>query len=303
MGTEESTCESADQVSDGTISYLYADGTSEDKRRNNDFHPLKCQSNELICQDFFCPGHVRRDNISSVRYEAPTIATHIPIRTVVTGRQKLCIACARHEHSFSTSDSLFYEIQPLLEKVLTTQTHPVDPGNDVDFSPAYNLTKCMAAEIFYSVDLSLDLPDFKSGSQSRRNMPRNIAQNGHPFFNKGYSRISEKDRKTQPISPSSETNDASLEFQINMDYDVDMFSFINYVGKREEEDELEQNRSSLLMLEPLLLLTNATTDKKILRKKESLAHSEYLKLIIIVTTYILSFLLLVSITFYLVYFT
>lgn len=104
-----------------------------------------------------------------------------------------------------------------------------------------------------------------------------------PSPNKGYSRISEK-------APGAEQRDFKL-------------SITDWREEEEQEQEkFDRNRASLLLLEPLLLAPRPGSLQRKLDKDRLLARSEQLKLVRIVIAYTLTFLLLVSITFYVVYF-
>lgn len=81
---------------------------------------------------------------------------------------------------------------------------------------------------------------------------------------------------------------------------------LNYEKCRLEDDdndERRQDRSSLLLLEPLLLMPDIGSSRHGRKNKSPVLRSERTKMIRILIAYVLSFFVLTSITFYVVYFT
>ena len=229
----------------------------------------------------------------------------------------ICSKCARLKESPVYSDRFVYKKQPLLAKemsLLQTNSDSVvfrpsaSREHVTDFMPIFKLTKSNTSGIFYNIGTAFDLLDLKKSLEPsiillettnslRRMDGNNTPVNHRIFLDKGYSRISEK-CAVEPITKDED------DFKVNIDFEIELRNWTEKtVSRRDEVDEHEQNRSSLLMLEPLLLVSSETTNRRQKYETKRLAHSEHLKLVRIVIAYTLTFIILVSITFYVVYFT
>lgn len=198
---------------------------------------------------------------------------------------------------------------------MTRSNSPNLDRDVLDFMPAYKIVKPNAAGIFYSIGSYPDTVDLKANLEpsilllepltsrpeaSKTPKSKSRAHLHLPLAERGYNRVSEKLGIVEPMRLPLLTSAPPQRFEQSNSCKLSI--------DEEPEPEIDENRSSLLMLEPLLLMpsrttvTTATDRRRELASKKRLAHSEHLKLVKIVIAYTLTFLLLVSITFYVVYF-
>lgn len=93
-------------------------------------------------------------------------------------------------------------------------------------------------------------------------------------------------------------------------YDTDLQNWMNYRNdilklhnlKQDDVIDHRANRSSLLLLEPLLLMPELG-NSRYRHGKNRISQSEHIKIVKIIIAYTLSFFILATITFYIVYFT
>lgn len=231
-------------------------------------------------------------------------------------RNEICAKCARFDDSPVYSDRYVYKKLPLLAKeakitqVSNTSVIFRTSGEDIDFMPVYELTKSNASGIFYNVCFAPDMMDLKSSlepniillknSYSFSSKHKSKFQTFHKVVDKGYNRISERGI-IEPIFSPSKIKDVKFDFKVDIEQEKESQILLKKTAKEEDLNDLEQGKESLLSLEPLLQTSLETTNIKI--KKDWFTDSEHLKLINIITTYFLTFIFLLSITFYLVYFS
>lgn len=259
---------------------------------------------------------------------SPTTAKTL-INTLFLPRQKICKQCASLQNSPVYSDQLVYGKKPLYAKEvdLFQQNDAVsfkycsENGNGVLFSQydntqhcllVYTYTKTNASSIFYFNGSARDTFDVRTSLT-----PNILLVNGrtkgvvntdlfHRCGSNYYTRIS-----NNGVAPAFRVDQNNILSSIkHVGYDTDLQNWMNYRNdvfrshrfKQDDPIEHRANRSSLLLLEPLLLMPDFTRPRNGHRKNRY-AQSEHMKIVKIVIAYTLSFFILATITFYIVYFT
>lgn len=242
-------------------------------------------------------------------------------------RHEICKECARMKYSPVYTDRLIYTKESLFAiEVVLCQRDDVscfayrdpqeDQPNDTvrlqydlnlrDCMLIYNYSKTNAASIFYSHCWPRDVFDLKSLLKPNihvLNYPsRDVIVNTqlyHRYVNNHYVRISKAGCASMTFYHDGSTI-ISCTRRISYNND-DLQDSLIY--PMHESKEYRQNRSSLLLLEPLLLSSELASSRYKKNIKNRASRSERVKIIRILTVYALSFLILASITFYIVYFT
>lgn len=261
-------------------------------------------------------------------YEKYSPATRkTSIDTLFLSRQEICEKCARMKYSPVYTDRLIYTKESLFAmEVVLCQRDDVscftfcDPREDSpndslsfqydrnlqDYMLIYSYTKTNAASIFYSHCWPQDVFDLTSLLKPNIYVLNNSCydviantQLYHRYVNNHYVRL-------------SKAGCASMTFYRDRSTMINCTRCINYNNDNNSQDlpiypmhqlkdyEYQRNRSSLLLLEPLLLTPELISSEK---KNTKNRVSERIRIVRILTVYALSFLILVSITFYIVYFT
>lgn len=261
---------------------------------------------------------------------SPTTAKTL-INTLFLPRQKICKQCASLQNSPVYSDRLVYGKKPLYarEVDLFQQNDAVcfkycsenGKRNGILFSQydntqhcllVYTFTKTNASSIFYFNGSSRDTFDMKIS------LTPNILLNSgqmkgvvntdlyHRCASNYHTRVS-----NTGVAPAFRVDHNNILSSIkHVGYDTDLQNWMNYRNdvfrthgfKQDDPIEHRANRSSLLLLEPLLLMPEFTRPRNEHRKNRY-AQSEHMKIVKIVIAYTLSFFILATITFYIVYFT
>lgn len=261
---------------------------------------------------------------------SPTTAKTL-INTLFLPRHKICKQCASLQDSPVYSDNLIYAKKSLHAKeVRLLQQNDIicfaycsvdgkfdntlfSQYNNVQHCLlVYNYLKTNASSIFYVYSPLQDVFDLKTALKP--NILINSGTKGvvntelyHRCASNFYTRIS-----NQGIAP--------MIFHINhnnilnsikhVGYDTDLQNWMNYRNdifrshsfKQDDVPDHRANRSSLLLLEPLLLMPELGSSRY-RHEKNRISQSEHMKIVKIVIAYTLSFFILATITFYIVYFT
>lgn len=238
-------------------------------------------------------------------------------------QHKMCKECARTYFNPVYTDRLIYSKKSLLavEVVLcqcddvscfkhlafregvNRSLHSQYDRNLHDCMLIYNYTKANAAGIFYSHCWPQDVFDVKSVLKPNIyviNRTCNAIVNTqlyHRYINNYHTRI-------------SRAGCIPMIFYCERDTIVSHTKHISYnnnslqksLTKNDDIDDYRRNRSSLLLLEPLLLMPESTSCVRG-KNNNRILQSEEAKIVRIVIIYALSFFILASITFYVVYFT
>lgn len=262
---------------------------------------------------------------------SPTTAKTL-INTLFLPRHKICKQCANLQGSPVYTDRLIYAKKPLYAKevVLFQQNDIIQfrycSGDDKDGDAlflqydnvehcllAYNYVKPNACGIFYSHGPPRDVFDLNTtlkpniifiGEYKMRMVNTEFY---HRCANHFYARVSKSG-----ITPTAfQVNHNNILSSIkHIGYDTDLQNWMNYRNdvfrshslKQDDATDPRANRSSLLLLEPLLLMPELGSSRY-RHVKNRIAQSEHVKIVKIVIAYTLSFFILVTITFYIVYFT
>lgn len=242
------------------------------------------------------------------------------IDSLFLSRNEICPDCARFYESPVYSDRYVYKKLPLLAKeakmIQTSRTSVIlqtqyFSESFLDFMPIYKFMKPNAAGIFYTVCLAPDLTDLKSSlepsivllekSNHFSRVEKSKVQIFHKIVDKGYNRISEKGI-IAPIFSPSKIKDVTFEFKVDMNLESESHKLLKEMVNHEDRNNFEQDGENLVTLVPLLQVLSETTNAKFKFKKNSLSHSEHINLMKIIITYVSTFIFLLSLTFYLVYF-
>lgn len=244
-------------------------------------------------------------------------------------RHEICKECARMKYSPVYTDRLIYTKESLFAiEVVLCQRDDVscfayrDSQKDLpdnifhlqydrnlqDCMLIYNYAKTNAAGIFYSHWWPRDVFDLRSLLKSNiyvlNYSCRDVIVNTqlyHRYVNNHYVRI-------------SKAGCASMTFYCDNSTMISRMRCINYnnddlqdssicLMHESRDNEYRRNRSSLLLLEPLLLTSELASSGHKKNTKTRALQSERLKIIRMLIAYALSFFILASITFYIVYFT
>lgn len=261
---------------------------------------------------------------------SPTTAKTL-INTLFLPRHKICKQCANLQDSPVYSDQLIYAKKSLHAKevrllqqndTLCFAYCSVDEKLDGSlFSQysnvqhcllVYNCLKTNASSIFYFYSPLQDVFDLKTTLQPNILISSDIkgivnTELYHRCANNFYTRIS-----NQGIAPMVFHIDHNniLNAIKHIGYDTDLQNWMNYRNdifrshsfKQDDVPDHRANRSSLLLLEPLLLMPELGSSRY-RHGKNRISQSEHMKIVKIVIAYTLSFFILATITFYIVYFT
>ncbi|XP_017877192.1 uncharacterized protein LOC108623294 [Ceratina calcarata] len=262
---------------------------------------------------------------------SPTTAKTL-INTLFLPRHKICKQCANLQGSPVYSDRLIYAKKPLYAKEVDLfQQNDIiqfrylsEDDKDVDALflqydnvehclLVYNYVKPNACSIFYSHGSPQDVFDLRMTLKPNiiligdYKMKRVNTEFYHRRINHFYTRVSRNG-----ISPTAfHVNHSNILSSIkHIGYDTDLQNWMNYRNdvfrshslKQDDATDPRANRSSLLLLEPLLLMPELGSSGY-RHVKNRIAQSEHVKIVKIVIAYTLSFFILVTITFYIVYFT
>ena len=262
---------------------------------------------------------------------SPTTAKTL-INTLFLPRQKICKQCASSRDSPVYSDRLIYGKKALhareirliqQDDALCFKYCPEDgEGGTTLFSQydniqhclvVYNYTKTDASSIFPFYGPPRDVFDLKTALKPNILLVSCGAKDAantelyHRCASNFYARISKSG-----VAPTAFRMDHNkiLSSIKHVGYDTDLQNWMNYRNdvfrsqglKQDDAIDYRANRSSLLLLEPLLLMPELTSPRY-RQGKNRIARSEHMKLVKIVAAYTLSFFILASVTFYIVYFT
>lgn len=249
------------------------------------------------------------------------------IDTLYFPRHEICEECARMKYSPVYTDRLIYTKESLFAiEVVLCQRDDVscfayrdpreDPADDnlrlqydrnlQDYMLIYNYAKTNAAGIFYSHCWPRDVFDLRSLLKPHiyvLNYPcRDVIVNTqlyHRHVNNHYVRTSKVGCASMTFYRDSSTM-ISCTRRISYDND-DLQNSPIYPIHESKDNEYRRNRSSLLLLEPLLLAPELASSGY--KKNTENRVSERVRIVRILIAYASSFLILASITFYIVYFT
>nr|XP_031850388.1 uncharacterized protein LOC116435202 [Nomia melanderi] len=261
---------------------------------------------------------------------SPTTAKTL-INTLFLPRQKICKQCADLQNSPVYTDQLIYGKKSLLAREVhlfqqnDTLCYKYSPENGKRdgtlFSQydntqhrllVYNCVKTNASSIFYSYGSVKDTFDMKTALAPNillaGNRTKGIVNTDlyHRCASNFYTRMS-----NSGVAPAFRINHNNILSTIkHVGYDTDLQNWMNYRNdvfrshgfKQDDMIEYRANRSSLLLLEPLLLMPEFTRPRNG-HGKNRYAQSEHMKIVKIVIAYTLSFFIIATITFYIVYFT
>ncbi|CAK9831682.1 hypothetical protein ANTRET_LOCUS8634 [Anthophora retusa] len=262
---------------------------------------------------------------------SPTTAKTL-INTLYLPRHKICKQCANLQGSPVYSDHLIYAKKPLQARevrlfqqndTLCFKYYSNDGKYDNTLFLQYdnvqhcllvhNYLKTNASSIFYSYGPPRDIFDLKETLKpsvllisSDTEEPGNT-ELYHRYASNFYTRIS-----NSGVTPTAfHVNHNNILSSIkHVGYDTDLQNWMNYRNnvfrshslKQDDVIEHRANRSSLLLLEPLLLMPELG-NSRYRHGKNRISQSEHVKIVKIVIAYTLSFFILATITFYIVYFT
>ncbi|XP_018344727.1 PREDICTED: uncharacterized protein LOC108750037 [Trachymyrmex septentrionalis] len=239
-------------------------------------------------------------------------------------RHTICRKCARTKSSPVYTDRLIYTKESLLaiEVVLCQYNdvscfkYPHEDSEDIfcsqydqnrDYMLVYNYTKTNVAGIFYFhcwpdiFDLqSLLKPSIYVVNRTCCNLIVNTHLY-HRCINSYHVRTSRAGCTPMMFYHDYGTIISSTKhISHNDSEDPPIYQVHRSKG---DHTEYRRNRSSLLLLEPLLLMPESADSERRENTKNKISQSECTKIIKIIIIYALSFLILTSITFYIVYFT
>lgn len=246
------------------------------------------------------------------------------INTLFLPQHAICKECTRTKISPVYTDRLIYTKESLLAvEVVLCQRDDVScfkylhedsenifcPQYDQDCMLIYSYTKTNAVGIFYSHYWPRDVFDLQSLLKPSIHVINHAycnlivnTQLYHRCINSYYVRTSRvgyipmtfyRDRDTQ----------ISCTKRISYNDSQDSLIYQLRQSKDDHTDKHRGNRSSLLLLEPLLLMPESMDSEHRKDTKNRILRSEHRKIIRIIMAYALSFFILASITFYIVYFT
>lgn len=259
----------------------------------------------------------------------PTAAETL-IDTLFLSRHQICKECAEiHHQSPVYTDRLIYARKPLfaVEVVLCHRddvscfTHhsrrdEVSPilcsrynaDRDRDRMLVYSYVKTNAAGIFYSHRWPRDVFDLESVLKPSIyviSRACNVVVNTqlyHRYVNNYHVRISRTGCAPMTFRQDCGTMVGTRRISCNDDLQNSL-NYRRHRLKSNDNDEHRQDRSSLLLLEPLLLVPELASSEQHGKNKNPVLRSERTKVIKLLIAYVLSFFVLTSITFYVVYFT
>ncbi|KAL6257666.1 hypothetical protein P5V15_011244 [Pogonomyrmex californicus] len=257
------------------------------------------------------------------KYSPATAKTLID--TLFLPRHAICRECAKMKSSPVYTDRLIYMKESLLAiEVVLCQRDDVScfkyshkDSNDIFYSHdrnqdcmlVYSYVKTNSAGIFYSHCWPQDIFDLQSLLKPSIHVinrtycnPIVNTQLYHRYINNYHVRISKVGYT--PMIFCRERN-ILIDCTRNISHNNDSQEPMIYQKRSREShiDERRGNRSSLLLLEPLLLMPELAVSEHQENTKNRVLRSERIKIIRIILAYVLSFLILTSITFYIVYFT
>lgn len=261
---------------------------------------------------------------------SPTTAKTL-INTLFLPRHKICKQCANLQGSPVYSDHLIYAKKPLCAK----EVHFVQQ-NDIQFRYCsedgehddplflqydnvqhcllvYNYSKPNACSIFYHYGPQRDVFDLKTTLKPNILLISNNVTGAantelyHRCVSNFYTRISNNGIAPKAFHLNHNKILSSIK---HVGYDTDLQNWMNYRNdvfrshslKQDDAIDHRANRSSLLLLEPLLLMPELG-NSRYRHGKNRVSQSEHVKIIKIIIAYTLSFFILATITFYIVYFT
>lgn len=262
---------------------------------------------------------------------SPT-ATKTLISTLFSSRHKICKECTEtHYHSPVYTDRLIYARKPLLavevvlchrddvscfkycsrrEKFSSILCSQCNADQDQDCMLIYSYVKTNAAGIFYSHCWPRDVFDLEAILKPNIHVisrARDVVVNTqlyHRYVNNYHVRISRAG-----CAPMTFRHDRStiVDCTKRISCNDDLHDSLNYLRHQLKDDDNDErcrrDRSSLLLLEPLLLMPELASPRHDRKNKKPVVRSERTKVIRILIAYALSFFVLASITFYVVYFT
>ncbi|KAL0121631.1 hypothetical protein PUN28_006858 [Cardiocondyla obscurior] len=249
---------------------------------------------------------------------SPTTAKTL-IDTLFLPRHAICRDCAKTKDSPVYTDRLIYTKELLLAvEVALCQRDDVSCfkylressenmffsqyDQDRDYMLVYSCTKTNAASIFYTRCRPQDIFDIQSLLRPSIHVMNRVSRNPlvntqlyHRYINNYYVRISKAGCTPMTFYRNCDTpmnHTARNDAQDPLIYEVNRL--------RDDVGERRKDRSSLLLLEPLLLKPGCKYQEA---TKNRGLQSENTKIFRIIMAYALSFFILASITFYIVYFT
>ncbi|XP_018405399.1 PREDICTED: uncharacterized protein LOC108781812, partial [Cyphomyrmex costatus] len=313
---------------------------SEWKIENCNQQQVMIGNHEATVQDLSNVGHVYEE-VRAIKqpcnslyeydiqdyYEkySPTTAKTL-IDTLFLPRHTICRKCARTKGSPVYTDRLIYTKESLLAiEVILCQyddvscfKYPREDSEDIfcsrydqnrDYMLVYNYTKTNVAGIFYSHCWPRDIFDLQSLLKPSINVVNrtccNLVVNTqlyHRCIINYHVRTSRAGCTPMTFYRDYGTLISSTK-QISHNDSQDPLVYQVYRSKDDHTNEHRRNRSSLLLLEPLLLMPESTDSEHRENTKNKISQSERTKIIKIIMIYALSFLILTSITFYIVYLT
>lgn len=278
------------------------------------------------------PNPFDYDIIDYYEKYSPTTAKTL-IDTLFLPRHKICKQCASTRDSPVYTDSLIYAKRPLYAKEVSLYqqdytavcfkycqedgTSTVALFSQYDNTQpcmlVFNYVKTNASSILYvsgSPRESFDLKTMLEPNVFLVNANRSGSINTelyHRRTNNCYTRISNCGNSPMSFRMNHENILSSIK---HVGYDTDLQNWMNYRNdvfrtrglKQTDFTDHRANRSSLLLLEPLLLMPELTSSR-LRHGKNRIARPEHMKIVRIVIAYTLSFFILATITFYIVYFT
>ncbi|XP_017761042.1 PREDICTED: uncharacterized protein LOC108551407 [Eufriesea mexicana] len=262
---------------------------------------------------------------------SPTTAKTL-INTLFLPRYKICKQCANLQGSPVYSDRLIYAKKPLYAK----EVHLLQQNESLNFKYCsedgkhnnilflqyddvqhcllvYNYLKTNSSSIFYYYGPPRDVFDLKTTLKPNiivtNSSTRGVVNTElyHRSASNFYRRISNNGIAPTVFYVNHNNMLSSIK---HVGYDTDLQNWMHYRNdvfrlhnlKQDDVIDLRANRSSLLLLEPLLLMPELG-NSRYRPGKNRISQSEHIKIVKIVIAYTLSFFILATITFYIVYFT
>ncbi|XP_071555149.1 uncharacterized protein, partial [Temnothorax nylanderi] len=249
------------------------------------------------------------------------------IDTLFLPQHAICKECARTKGSPVYTDRLIYTKESLLAVEVVLCQHddvscfkyPREDSTDTfcsqygqssrDCMPVYSYAKTNAGGIFYSHCWPRDVFDLQSllkpSIRVVNRAPCNLIVNTqlyHRCINSYHVRTS---RAGCAPMTFYHDRDTLMSCTKRTSHNDSQDQLIYQVPRLRDDDtgEHRRNRSSLLLLEPLLLMPESADSERREDIKNRTSRTERITIIRIIMAYVLSFLILTSITFYVVYFT
>lgn len=271
------------------------------------------------------------DIISYYEKYSPTTAKTL-INTLFLPRYKICKQCANLQGSPVYSDRLIYAKKPLYAKEVylfqqnetlyfrySSEDNKCDNTLFLQYDDiqhcllVYNYLKTNASSIFYFYGPSRDVFDLKTTLKPNifiiNSNIRGVVNTElyHRCASNFYTRISNNGIIPKVFHMNHNNILSSIK---HIGYDTDLQNWMNYRNdilklhnlKQDDVIDHRANRSSLLLLEPLLLMPELG-NSRYRHGKNRISQSEHIKIVKIIIAYTLSFFILATITFYIVYFT